>query len=225
MDDLSHQAIQHALCGNWEKALETNLEILNSQQVSAETLNRLARAYAELGDLTKARESAKHVLEIDPFNTIAQKSLQKWSALKNGARSATQSLSAQIFLEEPGKTRVVPLVNLSSHSVILALECGHEVKLQTYPHSVVVATIDGKHVGRLTDDIANRLKKLIDAGNVYQCYIKCAQIGEVKVFLRELKRAEHIKHIPSFPTEKVNYVAFAAPELLRNKKTALPRSI
>lgn len=217
MDDLSHQAISASLRGNWQLALEINLKLLEMEEESPQVLNRLARAYAELGKMELALTSAKRVLKIDPLNTIAQRSLEKWSALKNGDKPTTVSLSAQMFLEEPGKTKIVSLVHLSKDSVILTLECGQEAKIMTHPHSIVITTLDGRNIGKLTDDIANRMKKLIDAGNTYACFIKCANRGDVKVFIREIKRADHIKHIPSFPTEKVNYVAFASPELVHKK--------
>lgn len=220
MNDLSRQAIDAAISGNWEKALELNLHVLKQTGVEATVLNRIARAYCELGDIEKARKYAKKALLVDPFNTIAQKSLEKWQALKNGKVLRSSLLSAHSFLEEPGKTKVVPLVNLADPSVLVSLNCGDPLTIRAQGHIISFDTPEGKHVGKLPDDISHRLKKLVSQGNEYSVIVKSATVDGVKVLIREVKRAAHIKHIASFSAERINYVAFTAPELVHNKKSA-----
>lgn len=219
MNDLSRQAIDAAISGNWEKALELNLQVLKNTEADPTVLNRIARAYCELGHLDKARKYAKKALTADPLNTIASKSLEKWQTLKNGKIQKFSIPSANSFLEEPGKTRVVPLVNLADPSILVSLNCGDPLTLRTQTHILSFDTPDGRHIGKLPDDISNRLKKLIAEGNEYSVIVKSANQEGVKVLIRETKRAAHIKHIASFPTERINYVAFADPELVHNKKT------
>lgn len=220
--DLSQLAIAAALCGDWQKALEINSEIIKTQGNSPDVLNRVARAYAELGELEKARKTAQKVLDIDPFNTIAHKCLLRWKNIKNGnskSNSQPNVLSAQTFLEEPGKTRILNLLHLGDADCLLNLDCGDELRLVTHPHSISVSNLDGKHIGKLPDDIAYRLRKLMNEGNTYKIFVKSAQSNEVKVFIRELKRAKNISHIASFPTEKLTYVAYASPQLVHNKRS------
>jgi hypothetical protein len=218
MKDLSQEAILKALRGDWKGALQVNLKLLKEVGKNTDVLNRIAKCYAELGNIEKAKSYAKKVLNLDPFNTIAQKSLEKWSNIKNGIKHTPTKITTLNFLEEAGKTRIIPLRNISAASALLALDCGTEVKLIANPHSVTVVTTDGKYIGRLPDDIAARLKMLVKAGNIYESFVKCANKYEVKIFIREIKRVPHLAHIASFPAEKITYLAFTAPELLHNKK-------
>ena len=55
----------------WEEAIETNLQLMNLGE-DADTLNRLGKAYFELGRLAEARESYQNALRINPANTIAR---------------------------------------------------------------------------------------------------------------------------------------------------------
>jgi tetratricopeptide (TPR) repeat protein len=218
MSDLSRQAIDAALAGNWQLALDLNLKIVKEFGEEPHVLNRIARSYCELGEIEKAKKHAKKVLLMDPFNTIAAKSLEKWSELKNGHTHNYSIPRAQTFLEEPGKTKVITLRNLGDRSVLVSLDCGDALLMRMHGHGISFENQEGKHIGKLPDDIANRLKKLVKEGNEYVSYVKCANPQDVKVFMREMKRAKHVSHIASFPTEKMHYVAFAAPELLHDKK-------
>ena len=80
--NLSQDAISLALSGDWEKAIETNKKILEKDPRDIDALNRMSRAYAELGKFSTAKKFAQSVLKIDPFNSIATKSLNKWKGLR-----------------------------------------------------------------------------------------------------------------------------------------------
>lgn len=218
MQDLSQYAISLALRGNWNQALKINLQILKKQKADADALNRAAKCYAELGKIQKAREFAQKVLQIDPVNSIAQKCVIKWETMSDGFTQTTTFLSANIFLEEPGKTKIVPLVKLSDPKSLLCLDCGYEVNMEIRKRYINIVSSYGKYIGKLPDDISVRLINLIKQGNEYKVYIKTASAHEVKVFVKELKRSKQISHISSFPTEKIQYVSFTAPELVHNKK-------
>lgn len=220
-DTLAQDAISAALAGNWRKALEINTTILKEDQKDIDALNRLSKAYAELGKLNKARQTAKRVLKIDPFNTIATKSLEKWKGLKKGETYSSSPSPAQVFLEEPGKTKILSLLHLGSSKILAKLDSGDEVKLNTHSHRVSVITKDGRYVGRLPDDLSARLRKLIKYGNEYSVYIKSIDKNDVKVFIREIKRSKKLKDLPSFSTEKINYISFTPPELVHRMETSL----
>jgi tetratricopeptide (TPR) repeat protein len=220
--DFAQQAISAALSANWEEAVKLNKQVLKENKKDVDALNRLARAYAELGDLTKAKTTAKKAIKIDPFNKIATKSLEKWKGLKKGETIKSGPSSAQSFLEEPGKTKIVSLLYLGSSKILAKVDSGDEVKLNPHGHRVSIMTMDGKYIGRLPDDLSARLRKLIKYGNEYQVLVKSIQPKDVKIFIRETKRSEALADIPSFSAERIDYIAFTPPELVHKKGKILP---
>src|SRR3989344_1623983 len=220
--DLPQEAISAALKGDWKRAVEINSNILQIDKIDTDAINRLARAYAELGNFQKAKAECNKVLRIDPYNMIATKSLEKWKNLKKGETYTSHPSSAQIFLEEPGKTKIVSLLFLGDAKVLAKLDSADEVRLNTNSHRVSVLTTDNKYIGRLPDDISARIKKLIKSGNEYQVYIKSAANSDVKVFLREAKRDKSLSDIPSFASEKIDYISFTPPELVHKKEDVHP---
>lgn len=212
--DLAQNAISAALCGNWEKALEINKAFLKDNPKDIDALNRLSRAYAELGNLTKARQTSKKILKIDHFNSIATKSLEKWKGLKKSETYKSGPPNAQVFLEEPGKTKIVSLLHLGSVGILAKLDAGDEVCLNTNPHRISIVTKNSKYIGRLPDDLSAHLRKLVKHGNRYQIFIKSIYKTEVRVFIRETARSKKLADIPSFSTEKIDYVSFTPPELV-----------
>ena len=216
-NNLAQTAISAALSGDWKKALEINKDILSENNGDVEALSRLSRAYAELGKLGKARQTAKQVLKLDPFNTIAEKALTRWKGLKRGETYTSGPSDARVFLEEPGKTKNLSLLHPGSKKILAKLDSGDEVKLNTHSHRVSVTAQDGKYIGRLPDDLSVHLKKLIRFGNEYRVFIKSISNSEIRVFIRETKRAKKIAELPSFSSEKISYISFTPPSLARKK--------
>lgn len=205
--DLAQKAISLALQGNWLKAQKINKEILKNNMVDVDALNRLARTYVELGEIKKARKTAKKVLSIDPLNTIAKKCLAKWKNInKNNHKS--QKLTTFAFLEEAGKTKIVPLIYLGNPNIIAKVDAGEEVKLGTSGHRVSVCTFDNEYIGRLSDDLSAKLKKMISEGNEYKVYIKSAEPKTVKIFIKETRKAKKLLNAPSFSNEKIDYFSY-----------------
>jgi tetratricopeptide (TPR) repeat protein len=215
--DLAQEAISAALNGNWVEAKKINEKILKEDAENSDALNRLARAYAELGNLQKAKSTCQKVLKIDPFNAIAVKSLEKWKTLKKGDTYVSHPSQPQTFLEEPGKTKVVSLLFLGSPKLLAKLDTGDEVILDTHSHRVSVTTTDNKYVGRLPDDLSARLRKLTKLGNLYKVFIKSVSTNDVKVFIKEEKRVPKLADVPSFPGEKIDYISFTPPELVHSR--------
>jgi tetratricopeptide (TPR) repeat protein len=218
-NDLAQKAISSALKANWEEAVKLNKKILKDEPKDVDALNRLAKAHAELGEISEAKKIAQKVIKIDPFNSIAQKSLEKWKGLRKGEKAPPTTFSAEAFLEEPGKTKIVCLLHLGDSKKVLAnLDSGDEVGIKLSSHRISICTPQGKYIGRLPDDLSAHLGKLIRRGNKYQILIKSAEPQEVRVFIREIKRAKELAEIPSFSTEKINYISFAPPELVHKKE-------
>lgn len=216
--DLAQKAVNAALSGNWKEAVKLNRDILKKDPKDTQALNRMARAYAELGNFVRAKNLSKKVVKLDPFNSIAQKALKKYGRGQSGKGFLPTTASAEAFLEEPGKTKLISLLYLGGPSLILKLDCGDEVKFSIGAHRLSVITLDGKYIGRLSDDLSARLRRFMKQGNVYNVLIKSADPEEVRVFIREIKRVEVLSDTPSFPPEKVEYVSFTPPELVSKKE-------
>lgn len=219
---LAQKAIGFALSGEWEKAIKVNQEILKENPKDTDALNRLARAFSELGKISEAKKYANKVLEIDPVNTIASRCLKKWKEVKKVERNGCAPVLVESFLEESGKTKLITLLNLGDSSVFNSLDPGEEVKLFASAHKVSISSRDDKYLGRLPDDLAARIRNLIKTGNKYQVLIKSIEPKEVKVFIREVEKGKDSKNIPSFPPEKIDYVAFTPPELVHRQQPEVP---
>ncbi len=216
--DLAQEAVSCALKGNWKEAIALNKSILEVTPVDVDALNRLARAYTEVGEIGKAKKISQKVLKIDPSNRIAAKALIRFNGVDKIANFSNRISSPEAFLEESGRTKITSLLYLGDSSIIANLFCGDIVKLFPSAHRVSVNTLDGKYIGRLPDDLSAKLRKFIQLGNEYMVLIKSVEAGMVKVFLRETKRAKKLSDISSFPPEKIEYVSFTPPELVHKKE-------
>ncbi len=201
--DLAQEAISAALSGDWQQAIKLNSNILEVDHEDVDALNRLARAYAELGEIQKAKTFTSKVLKIDPINPIALKCLQKWNNLRNGEHLNGSALRGDVFLEEPGKTKIVSLLNLGSEDEIAKLVCGDVVSLTAHAHKFSVQTKDNKYVGRFPDDLASRLIRYTKEGYSYECFIKSVEEGKVRVFIRETIKPRGVQ-TSTFPAEKLS---------------------
>ena len=219
---LAQKAVAYALSGNWKEAILLNKQILKENSQDIDALNRLARAYSELGKIDIAKKTSGRVLKLDPFNKIAVKALSKWKGIKKVDGTPKSILNPEAFLEEPGKTKLVSLLYLGDPSSISKLDCGDEVKLTPHSHRVNIISQEGKYLGRLPDDLSARLKMLINAGNSYQVIVKSIEPNDIKVFIREVARSEKTANMSSFPVDKIDYISYTPPELVRKKETLLP---
>ena len=203
-------AIESALSSNWTDAVKINEKILKSDPANVEALNRLARAYCLQGLNAKAGKTYQKVLGIDPYNTIAKRNLEKISKLAPGSKNGkpdvhsndstatiTQNLSA-VFVFEPGKTKVINLLNLASPSVLATLNCGEKVSFVPKKHSITITKDDGTYLGALPDDLSFKLIAFISGGNKYETYVKYATTKSLAIFIRETERSSKFTNQPSF---------------------------
>ena len=73
----SKQAITLAMEGKWREAVAVNRSIIETFPNDVEALNRLGRAYLELGVYSLSEEAYRRTGEIDPHNVIARKNMQR----------------------------------------------------------------------------------------------------------------------------------------------------
>lgn len=202
---LAQAAIVAALAARWQEAVKLNEQIIANQKDNTEALNRLARAYYFLGETQKAQKFYKRALEHDPYNVIAIKNLDKIEkgAGTNGHTNHIPGAFnlSQIFLYEPGKTKVVNLLNLAPPSVLASLSCGDQIFLNPKNHAITVANSEGVYLGAFPDDLAHRLLSFISGGNEYQVFVKCATTKMLGIFLRETKRGPKFAAQPSFQSK------------------------
>lgn len=204
--DLTTQAIKAALASNWQEAIKTNLGILKEVPEDVEALNRLACAYKKSGDLALSQKTYRRVLTIDSFNPIAQKNLKLLESLPKNFPKHDQThannaqgchCQPQMFLEDPGKTKVVNLVNVAPASTLLPLSSGDQIDLLVKRRSVV-ACFNSTYLAALPDDLSTKLIKRIAAGNRYEAFIRTVDKKNLAIFIREISRAGKFKNQPTF---------------------------
>ncbi|MEX2032985.1 MAG: tetratricopeptide repeat protein [Candidatus Colwellbacteria bacterium] len=219
--NLAQAAITAALTSNWDEAITLNKKILRDTESDIEAMNRLARAYCCLEQYPKALKIYKKVLELDPFNMIAVKNMEKMSKYNGKGKTSGHSNSAtpgtnahtnshtqinlsKIFLDEPGKTKLVGLLNLAAPSTLASLNCGDKVILNPKNHAVTVLSEEGTYLGAFPDDIAHRILSFISGGNKYEAYVKSSSIRNLTIFVRELLRSPKLANQPTFQS-RVNF--------------------
>ncbi len=197
---LLDDAIQAALQQDWKTAITLNTEILKTEKKNVDATNRLGFAYLKSGQIKKAKETFEKVLALDRYNQIANKNLQKLTALKKGGQLTTNSsdISPLLFLEEPGKTKVVDCINTAPMKTLTSLTCGQEVYLKPKKHTIEVRDQHENYLGALPDDVAFKMIKFITAGNTYSIFVKGVSKNCISVFIRELKRGKKLQNQPSF---------------------------
>ena len=214
------KAINAALNRDWKEAVKINLYLLKQNPKDIDSLNRLGRAYMELGHKTRAHDTFTKVLHLDKFNNIAAKNLD---LLKSSRLSHTpltlSSAPTPMFLEEPGITKTVSLIRLGDPRILASFHPGTPVQIVCRGHSVSSTSPTGQYLGRLPDDLSSRLRPFIQSGNQYSAWIKSVGPKFLKIFIKEMVRSSKFKNTPSFPiTEKLTYAAFTPPELVHEEK-------
>lgn len=194
---LKTKAVKTALNGDWNTAAEINLTLVKDNPSDIDALNRLAMAYGVLGKVTEAKKIYQKVFKLDPLNSIALRNCKK---LKENCNSTFNFTINNNFIEETGKTKIVELVNVAQTQIIENLRTGQIVDLSIKRSRIFVLNDQKQYIGVLPDDIGRRLIKLMNSGNKYEAYVKSTNPGKAFVFLKEMKRCNKYKNLPSFIT-------------------------
>jgi|SRR3989344_3065445 len=209
MDDslslnLHQQAIQAALSCQWEEALKLNEQIIEQDPGNIDALNRQAHAYFELGNLIQAKKYYSDVLKFDAYNPIAAKNLKIIQVFKNGVKPSSNghqkshAVSPSLFLQEPGRTKVVSLLKVAEPQKLSLAFCGELVELMVKNRGVTVCDCEGGYLGVLPDDLAHQIIRLIKGGNKYETYIKSIKVNGLAILIKETFRSKKFKNQPSF---------------------------
>jgi hypothetical protein len=192
---LKSQAIQTALVGDWLNAITLNQLILEEEPDDIDTLNRLAFAFLSSGNPSDAKNLYEKVLLLDMKNPIAIRNLKR---LNDFSVKRTVITINNLFIEEPGKTKVIELINIADKKVISHLRSGEKLDLRIKRSKIFAYDLEDEFIGMLPDDLGQRLIKFMTSGNEYETYVRTMDNNKVSIFIREIKRILKYKNQPSF---------------------------
>ena len=223
MQNITQKAIELALAQKWNEAISINEEILNNNEKDIEAFNGMAYAYVKTGKIDKAKKTYRKIITLDRYNYIAQKNLEKISSItksdkRENSTSKKNSLSPTQFLEEPGKTKTLNLINIAPASTLAKIDIGDEVYLYPKKYSIEVRTEAKTYLGALADDISFRLLKFLKAGNEYRICIKNIQKKMVTIFIREVNRGKKYALQHTFMTTSHEWSTSTSKEIKKTLK-------
>ena len=200
--DKSKEAIGLALKGQWGTATVVNQRILELFPDDVESLNRLGKAFLELGRYSEARIAFENATRIAPYNTISKKNLERLSHLQEASPPPKQGkvVTPYLFIEESGKSGVTLLHRPAARLVLAKMAAGDSVKLEAREHVLVVENSSGEYLGQVELKLGMRLIRLLKGGNRYDAAIISVNRQEVSVIIWETYRHSSLENVCSFPT-------------------------
>ena len=177
------------------------LMVLRSFPDDVDAFNRLGRAYMETGALEEAKQAYEQSLNLDRYNSIAKKNLQRLSQLDKTTLGSKvhEHVVEPRFIEEAGKSGVVSLQRLAAPAVLVRLVAGDKVYLKVDDTNLNVKTITGEYIGRVEPRHAQRLIRLMNSGNKYSAAIISGKEDRVTIIIRETYQDPSMVGQPSFP--------------------------
>jgi hypothetical protein len=186
---VSKQAIALAMQGRWQEVVSINKTLLENFPDDIDAYNRLGRAYMELGEYALARESYEKAIKLDPYNTIAQKNLNRLSLLNDSkatAEAIVQKVEPQQFIKEVGKAGVVNMLSPAGPEILGKLVTGAVLNLRIDGANLMIDNNAGQCIGQVDPKNGQRLIKLMEGGNLYSAAVVSATAeGNVSVIIRE----------------------------------------
>jgi hypothetical protein len=198
------EAIELALANRWVEAVQVNRGIMDRFGPDEDTLNRLGKAYTELGKVEEAIESYKGTLKMNPVNPIAAKNLGKLQASRGGRPVPTSKAKVDVdaFIEETGKTSLTALHVHAEGDPCSKVAGGDPVKLIVAGDTMNVETARGVYLGHLEHALGRRLIKFLEGGNRYSGAVAACDGAAVKIIVRETYQDPKFFGRPSFPIKK-----------------------
>jgi hypothetical protein len=201
---LEQKAIDSAISLQWDNAIQLNEKIISLDKKNIEAYLRLGYAYLQKLNLKKAQKNYKKALRIQPSNHMARMNLERISILqkKTGSKNKNNvlvSLNPNLFLENPGKTKSVFLINLGQKNILVHLMIGQEVIIKPKRRKIEIRTKNGDYIGSLPDDLSKRLLIFIKACSTYSVHIKDIGTNKVVIFIKEEKKGKKVTKYMSFP--------------------------
>jgi hypothetical protein len=191
---LAEQARERAVIGAWEDAVIINQEILKHASQDSSAANRLGKALDQLGRIEEAIEAYRAAAEMDPGNIIAQRNIERLEMLKDRepppivTNDSSKAIRASVFIEETGKTYVTELVRPATGDALARLSPATQVELRIDADVFAIYDQFGNRLGMLEPLVSRTLKKLVEAGNVYEAYVVALSGRTVRIIIREVYR-------------------------------------
>jgi tetratricopeptide (TPR) repeat protein len=202
----SQEAIALAMQSRWQEAVTVNQSIIDLFPTDIDAYNRLGRAYTELGEFAKAKEAYSRTIELDPYNSIAQRNLQRLSLLRDSKVSVKEErreAPPDLFIGEMGKAGVVNLKDLAPKEVLAKMAAGNQVYLKVRGRQLVVENEQGEYLGLVEPPHGLRLARLIEGGNKYVAAIVKIDTNNARVIIRETFQHPSQVGRLSFPVKAV----------------------
>ena len=198
----SRKAIALALEGNWQDAVEVNRQILEHFPEDVEALNRLGKAFLELGSYADARAAFENATRLSPHNTIGKRNLDRLAHLQDSAPPPKlgRVVTPQLFIEESGKAGITLLRRPAPRSLLAKVASGDEVRLEVRDHTLMVENQQGEYLGQVEPKIGMRLVRLMNGGNRYDAAVLSVNRQDISVIIWEAYRHPSLDHVCSFPT-------------------------
>ena len=202
----SKEAIDLAMQGRWQEAVDVNQEIISNFPRDVDASNRLGRAYMELGQYAKSTEAYTRTVEIDPYNAIANRNLRRIADMDQSETEEvdTDHVAPHHFIEEIGKSGTVVLYDLGLKEKRARMVAGDKVYLKVDGTSLLVENKRGEYMGRVEPRTAQRLGRLIVGGNQYTATIVRAKADMMSVIIRETHQDPSQAGKLSFPPKGVD---------------------
>ncbi len=200
--DLAKKAVALAMESRWADAVHANRAILSVFPNDVEAYNRMGKALTEAGRVAEARAAFQRVLELSPHNPIARRNLDRLGKLADGepGQSTGASGSRRVFIEESGKSRAIPLINLGRTADLLKEAPGHPVTLGVEGRSLKAHGIADSYLGQVEPRLGSRLIRLMRGGNRYEAAVKSVGDREFVIMVREVFQHPSQKGSVSFPS-------------------------
>lgn len=183
----SKEAIDLAMQARWQEAITVNEELIQSFPEDVDTLNRLGRAYMELGKFTKAKEAYNKTVKLEPFNAIASRNLRRLADLKETAKAQveTERVEPEQFIEEIGKAGVVTLTDLAPKEKRALTVAGDKAVVKLEGSFLVAENVHGDYLGKVEQKQALRIIRLMLGGNKYSAVVVKSTADGMTVMIRE----------------------------------------
>jgi len=217
---LSKKAISLAMQGLWNEAVAVNKELLAISPNDIDALNRLGKAYMEMGDYQQAKEAYEKALMLDRYNGIAQKNLQRLSLLVDRSVNGINNnmVNPEAFIEEAGKAGMVSLINLAKPEVLAPVVAGDQVFLKIEGEKLIVINSQGNYLGQVDAKTAQRLIKLMVGGNRYAAAVTSSAENKMTVIIREIYQDPSQVGQRSFPASRMEELRAYASDRLIHKE-------
>lgn len=211
IDKIEQRAINAALSLNWQEAILANKKILKMDKDNLGAHLRLGFIYLQTNELKDAKKHYKVSLKIQPNHLLSQDNLEKIKILEQTPIKKREvrelNFNPNLFLEVPGRTKSVLLINPGQKNILAQLTIGEEVYLKPKKRKMEARTKNGEYLGTLPDDLSKRLLLFLKAGSEYSAFIKEDSLNRVVIFIKEDKKGKRVAKYTSFPKNAEGYMS------------------